>query len=135
MSRLESRTPSRIITVLLLPRLKPLIMSEQQLQIDIVRLLEEEAYYNRYKFTMIPNDTYVRDYSQINRLRWMGLRKGLPDMLIVDKIKGELTFMELKVGKNKTSPAQDAWIALLGLCGIKTHIVHSMEEFKAAYPI
>lgn len=46
---------------------------------------------------------------------------GFPDLIMARAVGGvgELVIPELKFGKNKTTPAQDVWLSILKLCGLK----------------
>ena len=68
-----------------------------------------------YKFTAIPNSTFTRSWKQKNHNKAMGLRAGLPDLLVI--INDTLHFIEMKRIKGSSiSKDQKAWIEALGKC-------------------
>lgn len=79
--------------------------TEEQEQQTVVDYLE----YKGLTFTAIPNSTYTTSWSVKARNTAMGLRPGLPDLLVI--VSGHLVFIEMKrtVG-GVVSPAQQAWI-------------------------
>lgn len=63
------------------------------------------------KFTAIPNSTYTKSIRQKMANKAMGLRKGLPDLLVI--VPNGICFVEMKRAKkslSKTSPEQIEWI-------------------------
>lgn len=54
-----------------------------------------------------------------------GQSKGIPDLLIF----GLSLAVELKVGKNTTSPEQESWLEYLGSLGWSCHVIRSAEAF------
>lgn len=53
---------------------------------------------------------------------------GTPDFVIA--MPGPRTlWVECKAGKNKPSPAQLAWLAMLKAVGHEAYVIHSFEEF------
>lgn len=83
--------------------------TEDQEQIEFVKYLELKG----LKFTAIPNHTYNPNFSQQAKNKRLGLRKGLPDMLVVLPGIG-LAFVEMKrVKGSSTSVEQRAWVEAL----------------------
>lgn len=63
-------------------------------------------------FSHIPNSTFTKSWSVKNRNTSMGVRAGVPDMLIV--FPDKVLFLELKRLKGgKVSEAQKAWVEAL----------------------
>lgn len=88
-----------------------LIPYEEGEQIALIQYLELKG----YKFTAIPNSTFTRSWKQKNRNKAMGLRAGLPDILLI--IKDRLYFIEMKrVKGGSVSKEQRGWIEALGKC-------------------
>lgn len=75
--------------------------SEASEQIKLVWWLEN---IKRYKFTAIVNETYTPFHSQKLKNAKMGLRKGLPDLLIIVPTakRNLLVFMEMKNPSKKS---------------------------------
>ena len=87
---------------------KKTVPTEDQEQIAVVQYLE----LNGYKFTAIPNHTYNPHRSQQHKNRVLGLRRGLPDLLVI--AHGHLVFIEMKCRRgSSTSPEQKEWIKAL----------------------
>lgn len=85
--------------------------SEYEEQCDLVEWLELKG----LKFSKIAQDTYARGWGTIRKNKKSGVRKGLPDLLIilpaVDKLGARLLFIELKTVKGGSlSPEQRDWI-------------------------
>lgn len=103
---------------------REIVPTEYQEQLVLVEWLE---FYN-FKFTAIPNSTYTPSMKQKVMNRRMGLRPGLPDLLIV--VGGHLLFIELKRTKGSvTSSEQKAWIeALNKVDNVQAFIAYGAEE-------
>lgn len=92
------------------------IPTEAEEQITFVDWLETK----KLKFTAIPNSTYTSSWFQKRNNTNLGLRPGLPDILVI--VPGEegvhhLLFIEMKRKKrSKTSEEQKAWIEALNMC-------------------
>ena len=57
---------------------------------------------------------------------------GYPDLTLVKS--GRMIFVEVKVGRNKTSKAQDAWLDMLATCpGVEVYVwyPHQWNEIEA----
>ena len=85
----------------------------------------------------VPNGGYRRK-KEAARLKGMGVKPGVPDVLIfepwLDRETGEVGFglaIELKVGRNKTTRHQDQWLAALRRRGWKTTVARSLSEAQA----
>jgi len=64
-----------------------------------------------------------------SKLKQMGVKKGVPDILIFDKIKEFSGFaIELKAGSNKASEHQLEWLSELEKRGWKTLVTNSLDE-------
>lgn len=67
------------------------------------------------------------------RLKAQGVTAGVPDMLLaVASSRSPGLFIELKVGRNKPSAAQEAHMMLLQLEGYGTAVVYTLEAFQQA---
>jgi len=74
-----------------------------------------------YKFTAIPNSTYTKSENQKRRNTASGLRRGLPDLLII--VNDRLVFVEMKRTKGGVvSKEQKEWIEVLNNIGIPAQV-------------
>ena len=83
---------------------------------------------NNMKFSMIPNATFTPSWSQKHKNRKLGLRPGLPDLLICCRLG--LVFIEMKRRKGGTvSKEQRAWIERLNeYDGVEARVCRGSEE-------
>lgn len=73
----------------------------------------------------------LRKMRTIVRLRDEGQRAGIPDITLAYPSCGfHGMFIEMKAGKNKTSPAQNEWISRLEKAGYLCVICYSFEDAK-----
>lgn len=113
-----------------------MLKPEAQEQKTLVNWLE----WNGYKFTAIPNSTFTKSWHQKHLNKITGLRAGLPDILVVAKIKA-LIFIELKrpritkknwqpgASPSKVSDEQKEWIQILqGIDNVEAHICYGSQE-------
>ena len=87
----------------------------------------------------IPNGAYYGGHwSVANRMKEEGVKKGVPDIFLpvpmtylnegnVTDLKAGL-WIEMKAGKNKTSPDQDWWIGKLRDMGYRVEVCYSAED-------
>lgn len=82
------------------------------------------------KFTAIPNSTWTKSWSQKTKNKQSGLRRGLPDMLVITP--SGLAFVEMKRQNSPpsaTKPEQHAWINSLNkLDGVECRICRGATE-------
>jgi hypothetical protein len=103
--------------------------SEEQLHRAVVDLLR--IYENRglLAFCHVGNGEW-RHKATGGRLKAMGLRAGVPDLLVwADGGRG--FGVELKAGAGKLSPAQTFWHATLETLGHRVYVVRSLDEMEA----
>jgi len=80
-------------------------------------------------FGAIPSSTYTRSWSQKRKNKAMGVRKGVPDLMIV--AKNTLLFIELKRLKGGvTSKEQKRFITHLNSTGAVAVVCKAAEEAK-----
>lgn len=80
---------------------------EEEEQRIVVDWLER----NNYIFTAIPNSTYTTSWNQKRKNHAMGLRSGLPDLVIILKDYSGILFVEMKRRKGGTvSKEQKRWL-------------------------
>lgn len=71
--------------------------------------------WQKIKFTAIPNSTYTKSWKQKVKNKTMGLRPGLPDLLLI--VDNRLVFIEMKREKGGTvSEYQKEWIEAINRC-------------------
>ncbi len=47
---------------------------------------------------------------------------GWPDLVLAHPVRRKALFVELKAGVKQPTPAQDAWLEVLHVCGLETRI-------------
>lgn len=96
-----------------------LVPSEDSEQVAFVSWLEVKG----LKFTATVNHTYTTSWKQKRHNTNLGLRAGIPDLIVVLPGIG-LAFVEMKRTKNSTTtPAQKEWIEALNTCpGVEARI-------------
>lgn len=101
-------------------RLKPTIrqpaVPETKVQADILELLRT-AYPDVFVFS-IPNGGYLMDPRAVARLKWQGLRPGMPDLGLCWQSK--IGFIEVKSWVGRLSPEQTE---VHGILRSKGHLV------------
>ena len=76
----------------------------------------------------IPNGG-SRNKVEAARMQASGVKAGVPDLCIpVPSGQYHSLYIEMKYGKNKTSPAQDAWIERLRKLGHKVCVCYGAGE-------
>ena len=78
----------------------------------------------------VPNGGY-RHAREASKLRKMGVLAGVPDLIFIRA--GAVYMLELKAGKNDTTPIQDATIAALTEAGAQIAVCRDMTEVVAAW--
>lgn len=98
---------------------------EDQLHLSVAQLLDwillPPAFY-----TTFPAGWGVLSPSMAQRLKRSGLKAGMPDMLIF--YEGLAYGIELKAGKNTTTPEQKETIAKLSAAGVQVWVCKSVED-------
>ena len=80
--------------------------------------------YTNHIWAHIPNEAQ-RSFALAKHLQKQGLKAGIPDILIFDK----LLAIELKANKNKPSQSQIEWLKALNSCGWIVCWVNGFDEF------
>ena len=94
--------------------------SEQCAVIDYCKI-------RRYPVFAIPNGG-SRNKAEAAKLKAEGVSAGVPDLFIpIPKQGYHGLFIEMKVGKNRTSPEQDEWLALLRKSGYKAEVCYGAD--------
>ena len=96
-------------------KIKQYIPTEQEEQELLVEWLE----YKKIKFSALPLNTYTEHWSVKNRNKRIGVRSGVPDIMIILPTN-KLVFIEMKrTSKSVLSENQKEWIkALNNCCGV-----------------
>lgn len=71
-----------------------------------------------------------RNIIEATKLKKMGVRPGVSDIIICHPKKTQIAFIELKVGKNKLTDSQKLFIKVVEKLGHFTALVRSLDEFK-----
>jgi len=67
-------------------------------------------------FSHIPNETYTTSWKQKAKNKNSGVRRGVPDYIIV-MATGYILFVEMKrISGSTTAPEQKEWIKAINLC-------------------
>jgi hypothetical protein len=78
----------------------------------------------------VPNGEY-RHIATAVRLKKSGVKAGVPDILLAYPSSAHHgLFIELKAGKNRTTPAQNDWISRLQQAGYMCVVCYGWEEAK-----
>lgn len=102
--------------------------SEYDLQCQCVNYLDELAREQEVTYTATAQSTYTNSWSVITRNKKSGVRRGLPDLIII--VNKKLIFIELKNGKGgKLSPEQKNFIEKLKEAGANAFVCWSFEDF------
>jgi hypothetical protein len=80
----------------------------------------------------IPNGGH-RHIAVATKMKAEGVKAGVPDIFLAVPMNYETTFtaglfIEMKSGKNKTTPAQNEWISRLEKAGYLCVVCYSFEE-------
>jgi len=106
---------------------------EEQSQIAVAQYLSLQ--YPDVLWFHSPQETYTKSAYQKWKNRLMGVKKGVPDILICENIvsqRGKTLYcglaIEMKYGKNKCTPEQLEFLALLSARGWRTHVCYSSGD-------
>ena len=104
-------------------------MTESQLQQQCVQWLQVQ--HKDLLFYAVPNEG-KRSYALANHMKTMGLRSGIPDIVICKANHGfHGLYIELKVGKNKLTKNQSEVLTKLKEEGyLAIEVRDSFEEFQ-----
>lgn len=81
------------------------------------------------KFSALPFSTFTKSWAVKTRNKQLGVRAGVPDMMLV--VKNQLIFIEMKRKKvGVVRPNQQEWIDALNACGVKTFVCYGYDEAK-----
>ena len=107
-------------------------MSEFDEQVNLfmwARYMENQIPELKFMFH-IPNGEY-RHINTAKRLKALGVKAGVPDIFLAFPWDGyHGLFIEMKAGKNKTTPAQDEWIGRLCQAGYAVAVCYGWEAAK-----
>lgn len=103
---------------------------EEQEQIAIFQWakLEEQTYPELRLMYHIPNGGQ-RNKATAGRLKAAGVKRGVPDICLPVPRGGYAgLYVELKAGKNRTTPEQAYWLEALASYGYFTAVCYGFEE-------
>lgn len=108
-----------------------LILTEYEEQCLLVEYLEIK----RLKFSKIAQETFTKSWGVKMKNKLSGLRRGVPDMIIIIPKKDSLNtllFLEMKRTKGGViSPEQKSWIEELDqIPGVVARVANGYEEAK-----
>lgn len=108
-------------------KIKQYIPTEQEEQELLVEWLE----YKHIKFSALPLDTYTEHWAVRNKNKRIGVRPGVPDLMIVLPSK-KLIFCEMKRSKGgRVSQFQKEWLKSLNDCkGVKAFVAEGFGGAK-----
>jgi hypothetical protein len=84
-----------------------------------------------YLFTHIPNETSIKNWGYLNKMKRAGNNPGYPDYsIVVPTANGKkLAFVELKrIKRSVISPEQQHWIDELNSCGCPSIVAKGADE-------
>lgn len=88
----------------------------------------EYCFYNRITIFAIPNGG-SRNKLEAANLKRQGVKAGVPDLFVPVARRGfHGLFIEMKYGKNKTTPAQDDWLNTLNREGYLAKVCYGYAE-------
>lgn len=95
--------------------------AEQIVVVDYCEVMHIPVYH-------IPNEER-RNPVRGKKLKRMGMKAGVPDLCIPVGKGGYFgLYIEMKYGKNKTTPAQDSWLELLSRNHYKCCVCYGADE-------
>lgn len=112
-------------------------LTESEMQKAVIAECNRRAEFDeRWGWIFHPANGEYRTKATAGRLKKMGVRAGIPDLLLflpMGKYHGMA--MELKVGKNQPSPTQREWLARLERAGYYTTVIWddpaaALQEFE-----
>ena len=94
------------------------------------KLFVEWLEYQNIKFSALPMSTFTKSWAVKNRNKAMGVRAGVPDLMLI--IKNILIFIEMKRTKGgQVSEYQKEWIDRLNKCdGVSAYVCYGFDEAK-----
>ena len=94
--------------------------------------MRQECVYPELKWLYhVPNGG-KRFIGTAKKLKRQGVKAGVPDLCLpVPRGVHHGLYIELKVGKNKTSEKQDNWLEALAAYGYSVHVFWNREEAQA----
>lgn len=105
------------------------VKAEEALQRAVVQLLALYEQRDWLAFCHVPNGG-LRTASEAGRFRAMGVRAGVPDLLVWIR-GGRSIGLELKAGRGKLSPEQMYWHARIAGLGHRVHVCRSVDDVEA----
>lgn len=96
-----------------------------------IALFQWAAYIPQLEYMYAVPNGGTRHPAEARNLKRQGVKSGVPDICLpLPKGKYHGLYIEMKVGKNKTSDNQKKWIAYLNHVGYKTAVCYGFDEAK-----
>lgn len=89
----------------------------------LVKWLDEQG----YVFSHLPLSTRTRSYAALGKNKRLGVRRGVPDYLIVLKRK-QVMFLEMKKIGGYVSEDQRDWLEKLSACGVPAVVAYGFND-------
>lgn len=105
------------------------VRAEEALQRAVVQLLELYEQRDLLAYAHCPNGER-RDRATAGRLKAMGVRPGVPDLLVWVR-GGRSIGIELKAGNGRLSDVQVLWKSTLASLGHRVYVCWSVDEVEA----
>jgi hypothetical protein len=106
------------------------VRAEEALQRAVVDLLALYEQRDLLAYAHVPNGG-LRTASEAGRFRAMGVRAGVPDLLVWIR-GGRSIGLELKAGRGKLSAEQMYWHVRVASLGHLVYVCRSIDEVEAA---
>lgn len=103
-------------------------MSEYQIQSDFVKLIEKHILEGSVLMSALPLSTPT-SIIQANKNTRMGVRAGVPDMILI--VYDKIVFIEFKTPAGIISQHQKKWIERINKTGAKAYVCRSSKEAYA----
>lgn len=101
---------------------------EQRLLVDWMSLMQEIG--KDILFTHIPMSTWTKSWAQKHKNRFMGVRPGFPDLIVI--VNRKLLIIEMKRRKGgRLSPEQSIWIQKLRDAGLFVSVCYGYDDARS----
>lgn len=105
----------------------PLEIHEQEAVVEYLDLLVSSG--KVVIFSAVPNNTFTKSWKQKAKMKREGVRRGVPDILVV--LKDKIIFVEMKrVSGGVISSHQKEWIEAISKAGGHAKVCRGFNEAK-----
>lgn len=105
-------------------------MSEQELKRLIIGYLNLQGHFVWVNNSGLTRSTYIDKFGRQKERAWRAGVKGGSDILGIEKKTGRFLAIEVKVGKNKTTPQQDLFLKEIESRGGVAIIAYSIQDVQ-----